>query len=75
MGLFLWAKIGFRFEPKYSAGNKDGNFFSISILIGLAASLYGFFNLKFRRCWNKKEECKTLLNKSVQWIADKSGSR
>ena len=72
---FMWTKIGFRFEPKYSTGNKDGNFFVISIIIGLAAFLYGFFSLKFRKCWNKREEDKTPPNKSVHRIADKPGSQ
>ncbi len=54
--LFMWAKIGFRLEDQLSPGNWDGNFFFISIIIGLAAFGYGFFSLKFRKCRNKKEK-------------------
>jgi hypothetical protein len=73
--LFMWAKIGFRYESDYSSGNKDGQFFSIFIIIGLVAFMYGFFNLKFRKCWNKKEKDQALPNKAVHRIADKPGSR
>jgi len=53
---FMWAKIGFRLEDQLSSGNIDGNFFFVSLIIGLVAFLYGYFSLKFRKCWNKKEE-------------------
>jgi hypothetical protein len=56
--LFMWMKIGFRFEPTYSTGNRDGTFFILSIIIGLAAFMYGFYSLKFRKCWNKEEKDK-----------------
>jgi len=52
---FMWTKIGFRYESDYSTGNKDGQFLLTSIIIGLVAFMYGFFSLKFRKCWNKKE--------------------
>ena len=54
--LFRWTKIGFRFEPKWSTGNKDGTFFLLSIIIGLVVLMYGYFDLKFRKCRNKKEK-------------------
>jgi len=64
-GLFMWTKIGFRFEPKFSTGNKDGTFFLFSIIIGLGTLMYGYFDLKFRKCRNKKQEYQTLPNQSV----------
>ena len=54
---------GFRLESEFSSRNIDPNFFFISTIIGFVAFLYGYFSLKFRKCWNKKEEDKTLPNK------------
>ncbi len=73
-GLFRWIKIGFRFEPTFYVGNKDGTFFLFSIIIGPVAFMYGFFSLKFLKCRNKKEK-EQLPNKGIQRIADKYGSR
>ncbi len=72
---FMWMKIGFRYESDYALGNKDGQFFSVFILIGLGVFMYGYFNLKFRKCWNKKETNQAPPTKSVRGNSDKSGSR
>lgn len=43
--LIKWSEIGFRLEGKFYAGNRDGSFFLIAILIGLGLVSYGLFNL------------------------------
>jgi hypothetical protein len=58
--LVMWTRIGFRFEPTYSYGNKDGTFFLLSIVIGVAALLFGYFDLKFRKCRKKNREDRLL---------------
>ena len=55
---FMWAKTGFRLESEFSSKNIDANFFFIFTIIGFVAFLYGYFSLKFRKCWNKKEKDK-----------------
>jgi hypothetical protein len=65
-GLFMWTKIGFRVEPQWSTGNRDGDFFVLSIIIGLATLMYGYFDLKFCKRRNKKENDQTLPNKSMK---------
>lgn len=42
---FRWGKLGFRLEPKFFAGNRDGSFFLIVALIGVALAFYGLFDL------------------------------
>lgn len=74
-GLFMWAKTGFRLESEFSSRNLDPNFFFISTIIGFAMFLYGYFNLKFRKCWNKKETNQALPSNSVNGNAGKPGAR
>jgi hypothetical protein len=52
-GFFMWARIGFKIVPKWYVGNRDADFFLLSIVIGLATSMFGYFHLKFRKCRNK----------------------
>lgn len=63
---FMWAKTGFRLESEFSSKNLDPNFFFISTIIGFVAFMYGYFSLKFRKCWNKKEKDHALPNKSMK---------
>jgi hypothetical protein len=56
---FMWAKTGFRLESEFSSKNLDPNFFAISAFMGLVAFLYGYYSLKFRKCWNRKEKDKS----------------
>ena len=48
--LYKWHEIGFQFESKFYAGNRDGSFFLIVTLLGIGLVSYGFLNiLIFRR--------------------------
>lgn len=48
--IIKWSELGFRLEPKFYAGNRDGSFFLIIALIGIALIVYGIFNiLVYRR--------------------------
>jgi hypothetical protein len=40
-----WSEVGFRVEPKFYAGNRDGSLFLIAALIGVALFSYGLFNI------------------------------
>jgi hypothetical protein len=52
-GFFVWTKIGFKVVPQWYVGNRDADFFLLSIIIGLTTSMYGYFHLRFRKCRNK----------------------
>jgi hypothetical protein len=52
-GFFMWAKIGFKIVPQWYVGNRDADFFLLSIVIGLSISMFGHFHLKFRKCRDK----------------------
>jgi hypothetical protein len=43
--IWMWSEIGFRFEPKFYAGNRDGSFFFVLILLGIAMISYALFDL------------------------------
>lgn len=43
--IFKWSELGFRLEPKFYAGNRDGSFFMITALVGVALIFYGLFDL------------------------------
>lgn len=48
--IIKWSELGFRLESKFYAGNRDGTFFLIAVLIGIALISYGILNaLIFRR--------------------------
>ena len=43
--IYRWSEVGFRIEPKFYAGTKEGNAFFVVALLGVAMVLYGIFNL------------------------------
>jgi uncharacterized membrane protein YidH (DUF202 family) len=43
--IFKWSELGFQLESKFYAGNRDGSFFLIAVLIGVALICYGLFDL------------------------------
>ncbi len=47
--IIKWSELGFRFEPKFYAGNRDGSLFMIAAAIGIALIAYGIFNITVLR--------------------------
>lgn len=43
--IIKWSELGFRLEPKFYAGNRDGSFFLIMTLTGIAMIFYGLFSI------------------------------
>lgn len=60
--IYRWSEVGFRIEPKFYAGNKEGNSFLVATLLGIAMLAYGIINMlflrrkNFQKAKNKKED-------------------
>jgi hypothetical protein len=55
--IFRWHEVGFRIEPQFYAGKKEGNAFLAVALVGIAMISYGVFNLLLTR--HRETEKKT----------------
>ena len=53
--IYKWSEVGFRIEPKFYAGTKEGNSFFVVALLGIAMVVYGVFNLLLKRCRSIEE--------------------
>ena len=51
-----WSEIGFRLEPKFYAGNRDGSFFLIMTMLGIGMILSGLFNIFVLRHGRKNHQ-------------------
>ena len=56
--IMKWSEIGFRLEPKFYAGNRDGSFFLVATMLGVAMISYGLFNILVLRRKKNNESSK-----------------
>ncbi len=54
--IIKWSELGFHLEPKFYAGNRDGSFFLIVTILGIAMISYGLFDFFVLRRGIKTED-------------------